>query len=96
MQFYVYILTNQNNNVIYVGMTNDLHRRIFEHKNELIEGFSKKYHVNKLVYYEEYSSPLYAVAREKQLKRWRREKKNELIQSRNPTWDDLFASFLPQ
>lgn len=60
--YYIYILTNHTNKVMYIGMTNDLQRRLHEHKNELIEGFTKKYHVHKLVYYEEFSSPQHAIA----------------------------------
>ncbi len=74
---------------MYIGVTNDLHRRIYEHKNEQIEGFTKKYHVHKLVYFEEYSDIKDAVVREKQLKRWVRVKKKLLIESRNPEWAEL-------
>ena len=74
---------------MYIGVTNDLNRRVFEHKNELIDGFTKKYHVHKLVYYEKYSDINKAIAREKQLKRWTREKKNELVESKNPHWESL-------
>ncbi len=73
--YYIYILTNKTNDVMYVGVTNDLKRRLYEHKNELIKGFTKKYHVHKLVYYEEYSEIIDAITREKQLKRWTRAKK---------------------
>ena len=88
-QYYVYILTNWNDNVMYIGVTNNLERRLFEHQNELIEGFTKTYHVHKLVYFEETSDVRAAIAREKQLKGWRREKKNELVEIMNPTWKDL-------
>ncbi len=87
--YYIYILTNKTNEVMYIGVTNDLKRRLYEHKNELIDGFTKKYHVHKLVYYEEYSEIIDAITREKQLKHWTRAKKNWLIETRNPTWDDL-------
>ncbi len=87
--YYVYILTNKNNNVMYVGVTNNLLRRLYEHKNHLIEGFTKKYNVTKLVYYEESPDVLSANAREKQLKGWSRIKKNELVESENPEWNDL-------
>ena len=73
--YYVYLLTNWNNNVLYVGVTNDLNRRIYEHKNKLIDGFSKKYNLNKLVYVEETNDINAAIAREKEIKKWRREKK---------------------
>ena len=83
--YYVYILSSNNNSTIYVGVTNNLERRIYEHKNELLEGFSKKYHTHKLVYYEQTSDVLSALTREKQIKSWSRERKNELINTTNPT-----------
>ncbi len=87
--YYIYLLTNWNNKVIYAGMTNDLVRRIYEHKNKVVEGFTKKYNINKLVYYEETSDVYAAIAREKEIKKWRREKKNKLVESINPAWKDL-------
>ncbi len=87
--YYVYILSNWNNRVIYIGVTNNLMRRVYEHKNEFVEGFTKKYHVHKLVYYEEYSDVRDAIQREKQLKKWNRMKKDNLIQQLNPEWKDL-------
>jgi len=87
--YYVYLLTNWNNQVMYVGVTNDLERRIYEHKNKLIDGFTKKYHVDKLVYFETTSDVLAAIEREKQIKKWRREKKNQLVIEMNPEWKDL-------
>ena len=87
--YYVYILTNKTNTVMYIGVTNDLRRRLHEHKKEQIEGFTKKYHVHKLVYFEEYSEVNTAIAREKQLKHWIRTKKNCLVETKNPNWDDL-------
>ena len=87
--YYVYILTNHNDKVMYVGVTNDLARRIQEHKSELIEGFTKRYYVHKLVYYEQCTDVNAAIAREKQLKGWKREKKNALVETMNPTWEDL-------
>ena len=86
--YYVYIVTNKSNKVIYTGVTNDLHRRIQEHKAEQIEGFTKRYHINRLIYYEEYHKINDAIKREKQLKGWTREKKNALIATKNPNWDD--------
>ena len=88
-EYYVYILTNQNNKVMYIGMTNDLQRRLYEHKNELIDGFTKRYHVHKLVYFEQTSDVNEAIAREKQLKGWLRAKKNALVETINPEWKDL-------
>ncbi len=93
--YYIYILTNKNNNVMYIGVTNDLMRRLYEHKNELIDGFTKKYHVHKLVYYEEYSNALGAIEREKQLKGFLRKKKNELVETVNPLWEDLSEKLFP-
>ena len=87
--YYVYLLTNWNNSVMYVGVTNDLNRRIYEHKKKLTEGFSKKYNLNKLVYFEETSDINFAIAREKEIKKWRREKKNILVNRINPNWKDL-------
>ena len=86
--YYVYILTNKTNTTMYIGVTDDLRRRLREHKSEQIDGFTKEYHVHKLVYYEEYSEINYAIAREKQLKHWLRSKKNLLVESKNPNWDD--------
>jgi putative endonuclease len=92
--YYVYILTNKSNDVLYTGITGDLKKRIYEHKREEIDGFTKRYHVNKLVYYETHSSPQLAIKREKQIKRWIREKKNKLIESVNPTWKDLYEAII--
>jgi len=78
--------------VLYIGMTNDLIRRIHEHKNKMIQGFSQKYKTKNLVYYEAANSPEVAIAREKQLKRWRREKKEALINRMNPSWHDLYEN----
>jgi len=87
--YYVYFLTNWNHNVMYVGVTNDLQRRIYEHKNKLVKGFAEKYNVNKLVYFEQTDDVIAAISREKQLKKFRREKKNALVISVNPLWKDL-------
>ena len=89
MQYYVYILTNWNNKVLYIGVTSNLERRLYEHKMQLADGFTKKYNVHKLVYYE-YTDDVYAaLAREKQLKGWTRAKKDALIRKENPGWLDL-------
>jgi len=90
--YYVYILSNKYNNVIYVGITNDLIRRVYEHKNKLVEGFTEKYNVDKLVYYELFNDPINAITREKQLKGYSRKKKVELINSFNPEWEDLYEN----
>ena len=87
--YYVYIMTNKNNNVLYTGVTNDLQRRVYEHKNKLIGGFTEKYNINKLVYFEETSDIESAISREKQIKSGSRQKKNDLINSINDKWDDL-------
>jgi len=87
-QYFVYLMTNKSG-TLYVGVTNNLERRIFEHKNSLIEDFTKKYKINRLVYYEETNDVLAAITREKQLKGWRRDKKIALIESANPEWEDL-------
>ncbi len=87
--YYVYLLTNWNNQVMYVGVTSNLERRIYEHRNNLVDGFTKKYNVEKLVYFETTSDALAAIEREKQIKKWRREKKNQLVIEMNPEWKDL-------
>jgi putative endonuclease len=89
--YYIYILTNWDSSVMYVGMTNDLERRLFEHKSKLVPGFSSRYNLDKLVYCEETPDVQAAIAREKQIKSWRREKKNALVASVNPVWKDLSA-----
>jgi len=89
-QYYVYIMTNKNNTVLYTGITNDLKRRAYEHKEKLIEGFTKKYNINKLVYYEIFREVEGAILREKQVKAGSRAKKIELINSINREWNDLY------
>ena len=89
-EYYIYLLTNQNNNVLYTGITNNLIRRVYEHKNKLQEGFTKKYNVNRLVYYEVYSDIADAITREKQIKGWSRKKKNTMVNQSNPDWKDLY------
>ena len=86
--YYVYILASRSRN-LYIGVTGDLDRRIFEHKNKLVRGFTSQYNIHRLVYYEVYGNVTSAIAREKELKGWRREKKIMLIERENPTWDDL-------
>ena len=93
-QYYVYILTNKSNEVLYTGVTNDLTRRIYEHRNKLVEGFSKKYNLTKLVYYEVTTDIESAISREKQLKNWHRDWKTNLINQFNHNWDDLGGSLL--
>jgi len=84
------MLTNKNNSVLYTGFTNSLMRRIWEHKSELISGFTKKYNVTKLVYYESFDHPTEAIKREKQIKAGPRKKKIELINKFNPEWKELY------
>jgi putative endonuclease len=91
--YYVYVLTNWNQRVMYVGVTSDLKRRIHEHQNKLVKGFTEKYNVNKLVYYEQTNDVITALAREKEIKKWRRQKKDNLVVSVNPQWQDLSAYF---
>ena len=90
--YYIYITTNITNNVLYIGVTNNLPRRIYEHKNGLVEGFSKKYKTNKLVYYETTNDINSVITREKQLKNWRREWKMNLIEKENPGFSELNIS----
>jgi putative endonuclease len=87
-QYYVYIMTNRSK-TLYTGVTNDLMRRVYEHKNKMVEGFTKKYNITKLVYFEETSDVQAAIDREKQIKGWLRAKKIALIESKNPEWMDL-------
>jgi putative endonuclease len=88
-QYWVYIITNEYNTVLYVGVTNDLARRVYEHKNHLCKGFSDKYKLGKLVYAEVTNDITAAISREKQIKHWSRRKKNVLIDAHNIMWDDL-------
>ncbi|MFC3907695.1 GIY-YIG nuclease family protein [Legionella dresdenensis] len=89
---YVYLLANKHNNVLYTGVTNDLIRRFYEHKNKLVAGFTQKYNVDRLVYFEVCSGIVVAIEREKQIKGWSRKKKQDLINSLNPEWDDLYRA----
>jgi putative endonuclease len=90
-QYFIYIMTNKHNNVLYTGVTNDLKRRVYEHKSKLIDGFTKKYNVEKLVYYEVFDAAYSAIAREKQIKGGSRQKKIDLVNSMNKDWRDLYA-----
>ena len=93
-QYYVYILTNWAE-TLYIGVTNDLHRRVYEHQHGLVPGFTSKYRVSRLVYFEETPDVQAAIAREKQLKGWTRAKKRTLIEQANPGWLDLSAAWFP-
>ena len=88
--YYVYIMTNTNNKVLYIGVTNNLPRRVYEHKNGLSEGFTKKYNCKKLVWYKETSSAVSAIQEEKRMKKWKREYKENVIEELNPNWIDLY------
>jgi putative endonuclease len=89
-QYYVYIMTNQWNTVLYTGVTNDLKRRVYEHKTKLVEGFTKRYHVEKLVFYDLSEDVASAILREKQIKGGSRAKKVTLVNGLNPEWKDLY------
>ena len=87
---YVYIMASERNGTLYIGVTNDLKRRAYEHRNGIMPGFTKKYNVHQLVYYEVIDDQWLAISREKQLKAWKRKWKLELIEEFNPNWDDLY------
>jgi putative endonuclease len=89
-QYYIYIMTNRRNTVLYIGVTNDLIRRVYEHREKLVDGFTRKYNVTKLVYYEVYEDMENAISREKQLKAGSRQKKIDLIDRMNREWRDLY------
>ncbi len=91
--YYVYILSNWDDSVLYIGVTGNLERRLYEHRNHLVDGFTSKYNTNKLVYFEDTPDVYAAISREKQLKGWTRKKKNTLIESKNPLWKDLSANW---
>ena len=92
--YYVYMMTNSVNTSLYTGVTNDLIRRVYEHRNHLVKGFTSKYNTEKLVYYECTQSVESAIEREKQIKGYRREKKNRLINTMNPEWKDLYETLI--
>ena len=90
-QYYVYIAVNKRNTVLYTGVTNNLERRIYEHKHRVIKGFTAKYNINKLVYYQEFNTPEEAISAEKKIKGWTREKKIGLIKNTNPEFKNLLG-----
>ncbi|MGN0571945.1 MAG: GIY-YIG nuclease family protein [Candidatus Fimenecus sp.] len=92
--YYVYILTNKTDKVMYIGVTNDIVRRVYEHRNHMLDGFTAKYNVTKLVYVESAPDVRDAIQREKQLKGWTRAKKNALVETANPKWEDLWETIL--
>ena len=91
-RYFVYIATNKRNTVLYTGVTGDIERRAYEHRNKLVKGFTAKYNVDKIVYYEEFYSPREAIAAEKRIKGWNRERKINLIKKDNPEFKDLLPS----
>ena len=92
--YYIYILASKRNGTLYTGVTNDLMRRVFEHKNDFVKGFTKKYGVHTLVYFEQCDDYDSSLQREKQIKEWRRKWKLELIEKENPEWNDLYEKLL--
>jgi putative endonuclease len=88
--YYVYILCNGRNGTLYIGVTSDLVRRVYEHRSDIVEGFTKKYHVHSLVWYEKHETSEEAIIREKQIKKWNRQWKLEMIEKANPEWRDLY------
>jgi putative endonuclease len=92
MAYYVYILASRKDGAIYVGITNDLVRRVYEHRQKAVPGFTFKYNITQLVWFEIYDDPVSAITREKQLKKWKRDWKVELIEAQNPEWKDLYES----
>jgi len=89
-QYYLYILASKRNGTLYVGVTNDLLRRVWEHKHDLVEGFTKRYGIHRLVWYQAADTPTAAIVREKQVKKWKRAWKVRLIEEANPDWKDLY------
>lgn len=92
--YYIYILASQRNGTLYTGMTSDLAKRVWEHKNSVVDGFSKKHGVHILVHYEIYEDPENAIKREKRIKKWNRDWKLKLIEATNPNWNDLYETIL--
>jgi putative endonuclease len=92
-QYFIYMMTNRWLNVLYTGITNSLQRRVWQHKNKAVPGFTKKYNCDRLVYFEQYDEVTHAIAREKQIKNWPRAKKNALVETLNPQWTDLAADW---
>jgi putative endonuclease len=92
MSYYVYILASRRDGAIYGGITNDIVRRTYEHRTKTIQGFTSKYNITRLVWFEIYDDPISAISREKELKKWKRSWKVQLIEVKNPQWDDLYES----
>ena len=92
MSYYVYILASRKDGAIYIGVTNDIVRRIYEHRTRVFKGFTSRYNITRLVWFEIYDDPISAISREKELKKWKRSWKVQLIEVQNPRWDDLYES----
>ena len=92
MSYYVYIIASRRDGAIYIGVTNDIVRRIYEHRIKAVPGFTSKYNITRLVWFEIYDDPISAISREKELKKWKRSWKVQLIEKDNPEWHDLYAS----
>jgi putative endonuclease len=92
MAYYVYILASRRDGAIYVGITNDLVRRVYEHRTKAVPRFTAKYNITRLVWFEAYDDPISAISREKELKKWKRDWKVQLIRAQNPEWNDLYES----
>jgi len=90
--YYVYILASRKDGAIYIGITNDIVRRVFEHRTKAVRGFTSKYDIIRLVWFEIFDDPVSAISREKELKKWKRSWKIQLIEAQNPQWDDLYES----
>ena len=94
MPYYVYMLASKKDGVLYIGVTNDLVRRVYEHRTSTVKSFTSRYNVSLLVWFEIYDDPLTAITREKELKKWRRPWKVKLVETNNPEWHDLYASIV--
>jgi putative endonuclease len=94
MTYFVYILASKKNGTLYIGVTNDLIKRIHEHKNDLVDGFTKEYQIHTLVYFEEFKDIKEAILREKQMKKWKRFWKIKLIEKVNPNWEDIYSNII--
>jgi putative endonuclease len=94
LHYYVYMLASRKHGTLYIGVTRDLVRRVYQHKSKIVRGFTSRYDVARLVWFEIYDDPLTAIAREKEIKKWRREWKIRLIEEQNPDWDDLYATIV--
>ena len=94
MKYYVYMLASKPNGTLYVGITSNIIKRIYEHKEKYVEGFTKKYNISRLVYFEEYNDVKEAISREKCIKRWKRSWKIKLINENNPKWEDLYGEII--